>query len=174
MKWNAEILIVVVLTVHTCYKPHPIKLQTCLTLESSLLPLPVRNSSFFQSVIHLQHACRDNPWCCLCHYRLVLPVLEVELSGLIQYELFWIPVILWRGFLFPSSNPERSYTFMFFPPATSQGYVVWGTAGLPELLWLRSEGPLPVGHHIVCWVWWKRWKEQLDFQILGWVCFYNC
>lgn len=98
----------------------------------------------------------------------------VKWSHMVCAVLCLILVIRWQVFccllalrnpipvpaIFTTCYPERSRSLASFQPS--------------ELLRLRSQGPLPGAHHIVCWMCWKRWKEQFDFQILGWVCFYNC
>lgn len=88
----------------------------------------------------------------------------MQLSGVTWCVLFCAVFLPW----------EILYLYGIFTTAILKGHDVWLPSTLSELLWLRSEGPLPGAHHIVCWMCWTRWKEQFAFQILGWVCFYNC
>lgn len=105
-----------------------------------------------------QHTCRGSRWSCLS--------LEVRCSWVESHDVCSFVL---------SFCPEKLYTCMVFSPlATLKGHEVWLPSSLPELLGLRSEGPLPGAHHIVCWMCWTRWKQQFGFQILGWICFYNC
>lgn len=62
-----------------------------------------------------------------------------------------------------SSCTEKSCTCMVFSPLASlKGRGVWLPSSPPELLWLRSEGPLPGAYHVVCWMCWTRWESGLS------------
>lgn len=123
-------------------------LSAYLLRQSQILSVSVGECCLSGSAVKWNHMAM----CCLC---LILVILWQVFCCLLALRNP-IPVHA----ISTTCYPERSWSLAAFQSS--------------ELLRLRSEGPLPGAHHIVCWTCWKRGKEQFDFQILGWVCFYNC